>query len=511
MGTSCKPLKGVKKYVTGDWLIDNYFKDWKWWYCDPSCKPKKGDWIMVCIESKRRGSINDGAIVDYLKTQPMVHNCYLLRWWSGLPSYLLIAFKKDCSLTLQELCNKALDYAGERMDDFNIYFYGCDIDYPMVWITWVEEHWTAPETVVSLLKDMVGDALGTTRCVSVIPGEYSHINVVNEGRAVGYIHIFGIEYNDSKKRFVEGTTLPIKPSETVKLSVRLVVRDKALPYLNLCVYVTGKKDDYAQLKSIYNYPSSPNSLEILGGAVPPTPKIIFPDKKKGCWIYHTPDLNYYPGQTVEIALTDEVVELACCAWVINKGAKGVGGVYIYDKKAQKYLNGITKVLEFGEEWHPTVYVDLTEGEYELVFHSVHQDEKSGKYVVDDSTDKIVVKVQRKKTAISKFVDKETECYIVDKYGNCYYPGQTIKEEGEKVVLRCCGLIKNIGNNEGECGMYVYDKKAKKYYDGATKVLKPNEMWLAIVDIVLSEGEYELEFHAVHKDESGKYVVDDTVG
>jgi len=107
-----------------------------------------------------------------------------------------------------------------------------------------------------------------------------------------------------------------------------------------------------------------------------------------------------------------------------------------------------------------------------------------------------------------FVDKATEAYIViEQTGEQFYPGSELTVFYGATLL-CCGLIKNEGA-DGECGMFVFDKNSGKYLDGVTKFLKSGEMWLASVELTPQPGDYELVFHATHR-EGDLHVVDDEV-
>jgi len=302
--------------------------------------------------------------------------------------------------------------------------------------------------------------------------------------------------------------------DTIKVILDIAGADESMAGLR--IYAFGKEYNEAlegrsHIEKTFTAHDLPGTISILVGHYYPTPEdVLHVDDQRDIEFRQAPE----PMPILHLEIPERW-EPSCDSFPCSISFTGK----VYDATGQhKYANcDITATIEDLDTGELSTVQTTTdaEGKFRITFKVKKPGKKKITVVAHtpdgDAEAETTINVTGVLTAISKFVDKETECYIVDKYGNCYYPGQTIKEEGEKVVLRCCGLIKNIGNNEGECGMYVYDKKAKKYYDGATKVLKPNEMWLAIVDIVLSEGEYELEFHAVHKDESGKYVVDDTVG
>ena len=55
MATSCDPFLGEKRYDDRFYISSYPFSEYgrKWWYCDPQCKPKKGDWVGFWIALKK--------------------------------------------------------------------------------------------------------------------------------------------------------------------------------------------------------------------------------------------------------------------------------------------------------------------------------------------------------------------------------------------------------------------------------------------------------------------------
>ncbi len=303
-GTSCKPLSGKKKYDSRFRIDTPPFVNVKWWYCDPWCKPKQGDWVGFWVGLKSRltaGQINNimTQITKIAEKFKDIIHLETIEYSANMPDMrFLVAFKRDSPYSLHDWMYKYFAGAFGNLIKW-VNYMGCDEDFGIVEIT--------------------------GKYFNLAPNECCEANIVNYGRvrAPYLLFVYDIvsEGGSVSQRYVYCTTDQISANSSKPFNACLEVVDKNTR--GWCVFVKHYPPYPCSVLS-KNYPHSPNKLVI--GTKPvkrPKPKIV---SENTYILYKGKKLP--PGE-YDIPYGSSVL---CRVTVVNVGDEGDVRVVIRDGK-----------------------------------------------------------------------------------------------------------------------------------------------------------------------------------
>lgn len=245
MGTSCSPLGTTKNYDDRVKLGTYPFSNESWWYCDPACIPKRGDWLLFWIILKKNVSLEDidNALVKISNEINEKYDSIIHPEASEVTLFpdakILVAFKSDSTYNLAGLYNNIMSPYLETYKD-SVGYMGCNNDYPII------EYSKNPS------KPLYS------------PTESVEVQIFNYGRVDGtvYLHILdksGVEY-----RSVHCEKITVQSNNSWKDTLSLEINDPNTESWRILLH--GPFTTLTCTDIISNYPSSPNKL--IFGEVP---------------------------------------------------------------------------------------------------------------------------------------------------------------------------------------------------------------------------------------------------
>jgi len=248
MATSCDPFLGEKRYDDRFYISSYPFSEYgrKWWYCDPQCKPKKGDWVGFWIALKKSLTSDEiQSIFDCIWNVAENHSDTIhleTIEYSNFPDIrFLVAFKRDSELSLHDwmyniFCQCFNNECGKPYDEREyidwINYMGADRD-------WAILEWSGKVNNLS-------------------PDECAYVTAYNHGRVPGDIQFVAVDRVGTTVRFIKCFNVTLAPDQSYNLEACLDIKERP-DYWSLWVIPFPSEDcSYWERE----YPKSPNGLRV---------------------------------------------------------------------------------------------------------------------------------------------------------------------------------------------------------------------------------------------------------
>ena len=248
MATSCDPFLGEKRYDDRFYISSYPFSEYgrKWWYCDPQCKPKKGDWVGFWIALKKSLTSDEiQSIFDCISNVAENHSDTIhleTIEYSNFPDIrFLVAFKKDSEQSLHDwmyniFCQCFNNECGKPYDEREyidwINYMGADRD-------WAILEWSGK---VQFLP----------------PDECASVAACNYGRVPGTIQFVAVDKVGITTRFIKCFNVTLAPNQSYNLQACLDVRERPDDWSLWVIPFPWEDCSFWERE----YPKSPNGLRV---------------------------------------------------------------------------------------------------------------------------------------------------------------------------------------------------------------------------------------------------------